>query len=261
MNKPIFNCIVLAVAVLPSAAPTLADNLSNYLGIGVGPGLYVRPDYVGSNSYQVRPVPMVEARWRDRVRFSTREEELVINILGNGPTLGARFSYWEGRERDDNPAVADLRNFSNNLTGGIFMTYAQGPLSTELQVDQDLGGDRHGTTASLSLKYRAVLTDDLRMRVGSYLTWASDDYMSAMFDIRDFEAARSELYDESYSAEGGFRDLRLNILMDYSLGRNWSLIGRFDYAYLLGDAADSPLVAKEGSRNQIRTSIGALYLW
>ena len=256
-----FSHAVLAVIFFLAAPPIMADNLSNNLGLGGGLGLSVRPDYLGSNSYEVRPIPLVEARWRDRIRLSTREEELVVNILGDGPTIGARFSYWEGREAGDNPAVADLEDYSRNLTGGLFVLYNQGPLSTELQVDQDLGGDRQGTTASVSVTFRTVLTNDLRMRFGSYLTWASEDYMDAMFSIRDFEAARSPLYDDGYSADAGFRDLRLDILMDYSLGRNWSLIGRLDYAYLLGDAADSPLVDKQGSRSQILTSIGAIYLW
>jgi len=261
MNKPMFSRFALAVAVFLSPLPAMADNLSNNLGIGGGPGLSVKPDYLGSNSYQVRPIPLVEARWRDRIRFSTREEELLINIIGDGPTFGARFSYWEGRERDDNPALSDLQNLSYNFIGGLFLNYDQGPFSAELQVNQDLGGDRHGTTANVNVKFRTVVNNNLRMRVGSYLTWASEDYMEAMFGIESFEAARSSLYDESYSADAGFRDLRLDILMDYNIGRNWSLIGRVDYAFLLGDAADSPLVTKEGSRNQIRTSIGAIYLW
>lgn len=264
MNKPLFKSMygaTLALAMFLMAPTGMTDSLSNSLAIGLGPGLSVRPDYLGSNSYQVRPTLLMEARWRNRIYFSSREEELLLNLLGDGPQLGTRFSYWQGRDRDANPAVAALRNYSANPTGGLFFNYRQGPISTQIQVDRDLGGDRQGTTASLSVRYRAILSHDLRLRFGSYLTWADENYMDAMFGIRAFEANRSSLYDDAYGTDAGLRDIRFDLLMDYSLSRNWNLIGRVDYAHLLGDAADSPMVAKEGSKHQFYTSIGAIYLW
>ena len=47
----------------------------------------------------------------------------------------------------------------------------------------------------------------------------------------------------------------------FSFSENWHLGGGVIYSRLLGDAADSPVTDKRGSRDQFFAGIGIAYAW
>ena len=72
--------------------------------------------------------------------------------------------------------------------------------------------------------------------------------MSDYFGIDTANAARSGL--DRYSADAGFKDAGLDLVLGFGQGPGWraSLIGR--YRRLLNDVADSPIVKDEGDEDQ-----------
>jgi outer membrane protein len=64
-----------------------------------------------------------------------------------------------------------------------------------------------------------------------------------------------------YVPGSGVRDARAWATALLHLSPQWHLGVGALYSRLLGDAADSPIVADEGSKNQWVYGVGALYAW
>ena len=86
------------------------------------------------------------------------------------------------------------------------------------------------------------------MNLSAEGTYASDDYMSEFFDVNASNAARSGL--SQFSADGGIKDVGLQMALSYRLSQAWSVTGIAAFTRLLEDAADSPITDDEGSNSQ-----------
>ncbi|HSA82816.1 MAG TPA: MipA/OmpV family protein, partial [Geminicoccaceae bacterium] len=74
-----------------------------------------------------------------------------------------------------------------------------------------------------------------------------EDYMSSYFGIDAADAARSGL--DQFNADEGFKDVSVGGALTYRYDRlSVSLLA--NYARLIGDAADSPVVDDAGDENQ-----------
>jgi outer membrane scaffolding protein for murein synthesis (MipA/OmpV family) len=83
--------------------------------------------------------------------------------------------------------------------------------------------------------------------------------MDTYFSVDENNSARSGL--DTYEAEAGFKDIGVTLSTSYSISRNWGVMGIMGYKRLLGDAEDSPIVAKEGSTDQFIGSLAVTYSW
>jgi outer membrane protein len=90
-------------------------------------------------------------------------------------------------------------------------------------------------------------------------TYASSNYMDSYFEIDEENSARSGL--ETFSASEGFKDVAVGAAMQYNLTDTWGILGVVRYAYLLGDAADSPVVDDEGDSSQVIAGLAVNYRW
>ena len=64
-----------------------------------------------------------------------------------------------------------------------------------------------------------------------------------------------------YTPGRGVRDARAWLVALVHLGPQWHVGAGVLYSRLVGDAADSPLVADRGSENQWVFGVGGLYAW
>jgi outer membrane scaffolding protein for murein synthesis (MipA/OmpV family) len=87
------------------------------------------------------------------------------------------------------------------------------------------------------------LSPAIKLTTGIGTNYATDDYMSAFFGVSAAQAASSSL--PQYNPSAGFKDVHIGAAAAIDLSDRWTLmlIGR--YAHLIGDAADSPVVATE----------------
>ncbi|KJR64121.1 hypothetical protein VY88_14865 [Azospirillum thiophilum] len=228
-----------------------------------GGALYV-PDYEGSNDYKVLPVPIVELSWRDRVRVTTRggpgiyASPVMTDSLK--VELGVRYDF--GRDQDDNDALKGLGDIEGGAVAVARLGYEVGPVDLGLEVARDLGGDRDGLMARAEAEYAIRLLDGrARFSVTPYVTWADDNYMGSSFGITAAQAARSARRYARYDAEGGFKDAGIAVGIGYTITDSIHAMGRVGYQRLLGDAADSPLVKREGSPDQFSGLLGVSYRW
>jgi outer membrane scaffolding protein for murein synthesis (MipA/OmpV family) len=61
---------------------------------------------------------------------------------------------------------------------------------------------------------------------------------------------------KKYTAEAGFKDVKVSVTAGYPITNRWRLGGKVEYKRLVGDAADSPIVDDE---NQFLAGFGLSY--
>jgi outer membrane scaffolding protein for murein synthesis (MipA/OmpV family) len=240
-----------AVAVLAALAtlPAAAQSGSDPFGLGdqwqVGGLVYVAPRFEGSRSYEVTGFPFVapsgfggdgfvQIKAADDVRFRV----LKFSSFELGPLAGYRF----GRDESDAAYLAGMGDIDGGLVVGAFATYRAGPLAFSVSYHHQATGDDTGGLVRFGVEGTTRLSPAIKLTTGIGTNYATDDYMSAFFGVSAAQAASSL---PQYNPSAGFKDVHIGAAAAIDLSDRWTLmlIGR--YAHLIGDAADSPVVATE----------------
>jgi len=135
-----------------------------------------------------------------------------------------------------------------------FTPLPEGELSGYVSVRNSLIGPADGTQVLGVLEYFFAPLRFLRVGVNTSFTVATSDYMQEYFGVNEAQAARSGL--PLFRPEGGLRDVTFTLYSVLSLSPSWGFFGIVQSSRLLGDAADSPIVTQEGSRDQLSTGLG-----
>ncbi|MCA3246666.1 MAG: MipA/OmpV family protein [Azospirillum sp.] len=232
----------------------------------LGGAALVMPEFEGSRNYKLRPLPLLEARYSNWASVSTRGGARIDVLAATGRnetsygrvSLGPLLRYRAGRSTSDNDALRGFKSLDDAVEGGAFAGFAVGPWVAEIAYGQALNDDTHeGSLIDASIGYRMPLTERLAARVGAKIGWASENYMKNTFGLDAATARSSGL--STYSVSSGIKDTGLTAGGQYTLGSGWSLDMSLGYTRLLGDAADSPLVAERGSRNQFMVGGGLAF--
>lgn len=239
----------------PEQKPPAAEKAWSFQ-IGAGAGF--RPDYEGSDDYEVTPVPHVMVSYRDLVFL--RGPMLGANVLnvrgaqdGDRLRVGPLVRYQMGRDEDANDALKGLGDIDGGVEVGAFVSYSTGPWSAGVTAFQDVSGSHDGLSMEFSGGYKHAFAPNLTLRTKLSTTWADDDYTAAYFGVSSSQSQRSGL--RAYQAEGGIKDVGVGADLDYSFNQSWGITGSLGYKRLVGDAADSPLVKDEGTANQFSTGL------
>jgi outer membrane protein len=94
------------------------------------------------------------------------------------------------------------------------------------------------------------------LSIGPRLRLAESRFTRTYFDISALDAARSPYGIAPFASNGAYVAAGALASAEYRLTRRWSLLADAGYQRLLGDAADSPIVARLGSPNQFTGSLG-----
>lgn len=267
-GRGIFPALALCMTV---AAQTAAGSAAAQgrppaeWALSLGGGALYAPDYEGSNDYKVSPIPVMELSWRDRVRLTTKGGLGVFATpLATGDMkvdLGVRYEF--GRDQDDNDALKGLGDIRGGAAAVARFGYEVGPVEFGLEVARDLGGDRDGLVATAEAEYSIGGLFDGRARLGvtPHVSWADDNYMGNTFGVTALQAARSVRRYARHDADAGAKDAGVALGVGYIATDSIFVMGRIDYSRLLGDAADSPLVKRDGDADQFMALLGVSYRW
>ena len=146
----------------------------------------------------------------------------------------------------DRTAVAVLK--SRHRLGGAHAA---------LTVATDLADEGHGTVADLTAHGRAQITPRLSLDYGVNGRWINDEHARTFFGLDAQQSARSGL--PAHVAEAGISELRAFVQGTYAINQQWIVSAGASVARLQGDAADSPIVKRFGSENQIGVGLTASY--
>lgn len=242
----------------PSAEPD--DGIEGF--IAIGPALTT--DYEGSSDYE--PVPLIIGQIEALgVGFEIEGLDARLNVRpGSRVQFGPAVTYRPGRDGVSNDVVDRLATIDDAVEIGGFLRYQ----STDLfdpadefefgaQVLADVTGTHDGLTVGVGAGYAIFVGRRWRLGLDTGVTWASDDYAETYFSVDSADAARSGL--AIYEAEGGLKDVGAEATLGYAFTEHWGVIGRFEYTRLVGDAADSPVVDREGSADQVFAGLALSY--
>lgn len=255
---------ILAVCLLTFATTAAAQSQDEdeTWSVSLGAGGVYKPDYEGSDDYEVDGLPMLGISYRDIVVL--RGPSLMFDVielsgtgLADNLSFGPLLKFEPGREADDNPILRHLGDIDEGALAGLFVNYELGPVDLELTVAQDATSRHEGLIAEIEAGYGFMMGKRVRAQLQISSTWANDDYTQAYFGITRDQARASGL--REFTAEAGVKDVGASATLHYLLSEHWRLTGRLAYRRLLGDAADSPLVEDEGTPNQASAAVFVSY--
>ncbi len=263
----IFQTTLLAGGLcLAASAPSLAqlaegapesDRSLNFLSFGAA---YL-PDYTGSDDYRV--IPFGALRWEvGDVVVRSDGPGLAVDLVNEGPITAGVYGRWSGGRSDvDDAVVSLLAEVDSSIIGGGFVNYTVAEniftgfdrVTLGGRVGVDLLGEFEGATWSASASYATALNRASFLILSASVSGYSDDYADTLFSVDAAGSTASGL--QVFQAEGGVQDIGVTAIVDFGVGDNWSVSGILGVSQLMGDFADSPIVAERGSDTQIFTGV------
>ncbi len=266
MSARIRNCLapILIAGGLGFAlsAPAMAQPADEDISLNfIAGGAAYLPDYTGSDDY--RFIPFGALRWQvGDVVVRSDGPGLAFDLYNEGPITAGVYGRWgAGRNDVDDAVVALLPEIDNSvLVGGFvdfqvaedFLTgYDQFVIGAK--VGADVLGRFEGAAWSTSATYTTALSRTNFLVISASVSGYSDDYADTLFSIDAAGATASGL--QAFSAEGGVQDVGVTSILTIGVSENWSVSGILGVSQLVGDFADSPIVAERGSETQVFTGI------
>jgi len=254
-------------AFLTIAATTLAGSAlaKDETVIRVGAAALYTPEYVGSDDYQLRALPLIS--FEDIGGFELSGLSLVYPLVdigtGQGPGLwslkaGPRAAFDFGRDSDDSPTLTGFEDIGASLLAGGFVRATYGPLGLRLDAGQDVIGGHEGFNADLSLgSYipEGLLFDRLSIQPALTLSWADERYTQSIYGVTAQQAAASGL--PQYDLGNGFHRASASLLGWYELDDRWQINAIVSYREYIGDYRDSPILqAPDGATSDVFMLMG-----
>lgn len=222
-------------------------------------GLGVEPDYLGSNDYRIAPTGSISfaRHGAGQSGFAAPDDGFSVGLLGDQTLSAGLVGRWRSGRGNDH----DLRGFDKIdgtvEAGGFVNWWAADWLRVRGEVRHGIGGHDNW---SADLGADAVgRTGSWVLSVGPRLAWADDDFTRTYFAVTPIEAARSPFGIQPFAPGGAYWAPGVLASADYHLSRSWRVTAVGEYRRLTGDAADSPLVAVLGSKDQFHASLSVTY--
>jgi len=218
----------------------------------------VSPDYLGSNDYKVGPtVSFSFHRPGHQHTFHAPDDSPDLQLVGDKALSGGLVV--RGRSsRDDSGDLQGVHKIDFALEPGVFVEWWP---AQSLRLRGEARRGVMGNSAwSGDVAADLVHDDDTwLLSVGPRLHLGDSRFTRTYFDISAADAAGSPFGIAAYNADKAFTAWGGLASAEYRWSPRWSLLANASYERLLGDAADSPIVARLGSANQYKAAVGVRY--
>lgn len=276
--RPILPTLLalMAASVAPAAlaadaasdAPVYDDSVFSEGRWGVSVGAFVgfQPAYEGSDEFRFVGYPLIipkyygdnyDATAPSRVDFRGVDDIRVALLRFGGLDIGPLAGYNFGRDQDLAARLGGLGDIDGGLTVGGFVKYRFEPFYADFAYNTQVTGDTDtGYTLRFGAGMERPVTEKLTFSAYVGGTYASEEYMDAYFSVTPVQSAASTAGLGVFDASAGFKDVGLDLGLDYRLTQRVTLKTKAGYSRLLDDAANSPVTA---SRNQFSGGVGLTY--
>lgn len=247
--------------------PSYSDSVfsADRWGLSVGGFAGFAPAYEGSDEFDLVGYPLIVPRYYGpgydpnapaRVTFRGLDDVRVTALRLGGLDLGPVVGYNLGRDENLSARLGGLGDVDGGFTAGAFAAYRLEPFFVDVALNKQITGDDTGYTIRFGGGVEQRVSE--RLTASAYLnsSYASDDYMDAYFSISPAQAGLSTAGLGIYDAGAGFKDVGIDLGLDYRVTDRVTLRTRAGYSRLLQDAAASPVVT---SRDQFSGGLGMTY--
>ncbi len=248
-------------ATAPATASTTGSSRT-FTGYVIG-GAISLPEYEGSSDMTVVPLIAGELRWGKNRYLAWDGITGRINVLDNerfefGPAINITL----GRDKDiESLKIRRLGEIDTAVELGAFVAYniPSGLRDGDMirlsgQITSDVSDVHEGVVGDLTATYRTRFGDKVGVSTYTSISFANDEFADTYFSITPVGALATGL--ARTTVEAGVKDFSFGVNATYDLGDRWSLFAMTKYSRLLGDFADSPIVALEGDDNQFSIGLG-----
>ena len=230
------------------------DDPPTYAG---GIGMERLPSWPGAASSRYQPIPYVDIEIPDRVSLSTLDG-LQVDLIGGSVLHGGLYGdYQWGRDSDDLGVLRDrIAPLSPRLTLGGYLEWQ---LTKQIDVGTNLSHDINGAGAYLDVYGEWDLPPIWLLQHSVELHWQAMNApaMNRFFGINPSQASTLDVPAWQPDAGSQFASLEYDLFVPTSKHTGFALA--LTYERLLGDAGDSPLVTRFGSRTQLNESVAFIY--
>ena len=259
----------------PVEGPPIPADLDVGNMVTVSLGAAYGPDYEGSDEYRFIPGAFVRADLGD-ISIVTRGLKVYADVLPNrdgpglqldgGPIAGVRLTRTGDVDDERVDALPELKT-AIEVGGYLGLSYKgltnpYDKLSLRVDAVKDINGAHSDWVFTPVLDFSTPLSLKTFASVSASMDIVGDDFADTYFGIAPDEVP---LHPEltAYDPDGGIKSWSLGLLVGQSLEETllegWSLFGTVNYKRLVGDAADSPLVADFGTPTQWFVAAGLGY--
>lgn len=216
------------------------------LSLGVGP--VYKPDYFGSNDYELEPDPQAYVKFRNFVFLDDDGADFALFGFSRF-SFGPSFRIVGDRAEDENPALAGLGDVGVTFeAGGFAAANFFDRMSLRFKVRRGIKSGHRGLIVDASSTILLARWGRFSTSVTGQTTWIGSNYADAYFSVTPEQSARSGL--PVYSAKRGLRDLGGSLNAYVNIRDKWSLNPYISYRYILNNIADTPIIEQQGNRNQ-----------
>lgn len=237
----------------------------NYVGLAVAN----MPDYIGSDDYAAKGVPMFRYQFKDSHRYFSLAAQAKLNLVDSvrfraGPVI----AFNPGREsgKIDDSVVKKMQSIGPSIEAGVFGEYwiidpvnPRDRANLSLTVLMDTGGGSNGMLMRFGGTLIRQAAPKIDILLGVSMEYANQDYMQTYFGVNADNVGTSGL--SFFNADSGVDNIGATLGGLYYIDKSWIALGLVRYSQLQGDAADSPVVDQRGDENQWLVGVGAVYLW
>ena len=249
---------LLMLSSAPAAAQAESQARKPDLIVTVGGGAQMYPRYPGADGSDLFPMPIFSIRRADRpIEFESSDEGIGLGLLKSGSPInfGPAIQLQGSRRNKDVGAPVGKVGFTVEA-GAFVQSWIGENLRLRLEGRRGLGGHEAwvgDVSADLVLRDgdRTVFGIGPRVRV------SDGRYQRAYFGVTPAVAAATGL--AAYRPKGGIHAVGAAASVTHQLSENWGVYGYAGYDRLIGNAADSPIVRRFGSRDQLSGGIGLSY--
>ncbi|WP_326525561.1 MipA/OmpV family protein [Sphingomonas sp.] len=245
--------IGLAIAVAPVAATAQDGEQPRRTRVIVGPA--VTPAFPGADRYAIRPYVDLSRTRASQFDYEAPDESTSIALIDSdgfsfGPAIG-----FEGKRRARDAGGLDEVKFSVELGGAV--AYRTGNIRFLAEARKGVSGHK-AVTGMVGVDYIARDADKWLFAIGPRVTFADNRYARRYFGVTAAEALRTGV--PAFTPDGGVTMVggTASLLRQFGDGP-WGVFGFAKYDRLIGDAADSPVVRRFGSRGQLAGGVGISY--
>ena len=242
-------CLLWAQACLADAEDQPA--------VAVGTGMEHLPRWPGANTSRYQPVPYVDIEIPNHLSLST-QDGLQLDLVG-GPMLhgGLYGNYVWGRDSDDLGILhGTIATLSPRLALGGYLEWQ---LGKQADVGANLSHDTEGAGAYLKIYAEWDLPPVWMLQHSLQLNWQAMNgaAMNRFFGVSPAQASALQLRSWQPGAGGQLASLEYDLFVPTSTHTGFALA--VTYGRLLGEAGNSPLVTRFGSRTQWNESLAFVY--
>lgn len=241
--------LIAGLAASPAWAQPEEDE-EEMLIVSFGAGPQVLPDYPGSDRYSIQPLFGGHVRREgDPIPARAPDDGFGISLTGRSSAFefGPMIQFQAKRDPEDVGAALDEVDFT--FEPGLFANLKFGD-SARVRVEARRGfGGHEGWIGDIGFDLFARPGAETVVTVGPRLRLADQEYMQTYFGISPAEAARTGI--AAFQPEGGIKAAGAMFSITHQLSRSFGVYAYAGYDRLLGDAADSPVVQRFGSEDQL----------